>query len=481
MQKKIVIALEDPSVATWFSVALNLYGRNKGVKIFLLLMHKKVRRPTWVEEVFFGKFFKIFKQKNITADFEHLEHASDGPLLGFVSSRSQDFLTGAIGRRSCFFVVKGSLFTASGFRGFWHYIIQFFSLERPMVIEDVEKQCFYHAWFQTRAFRFTRNNGYLRFNIEKVLDHLIFQTPLGYPVSRQKFPQENLLKKFVAYPFWEFYYKMREKFFKPRWHLIQTTVCALQNNKRLKGKCLDFGNEGGWADPFLVVHNDQIYLFAEHIVKGIGQLAFFRYNAEKHKIEGRPVTIMNTGKHLSYPFVFQVKGEWYMMPESSAAGELVIYKAANFPNGWERFRVVFQNGEWLDTTPFFHHGKWWIFSIYKPVSYASTYQELHLFYCNDILHDRWISHPRNPVVSDSRCARPGGPLFLRDGKLFRPGQNCSRTYGGRISLCEVLKLSETKYEEQQFAEEIYFPWYSRKTSFHTLSVLENIVMGDCKF
>jgi hypothetical protein len=480
MQKKIVIALENPSVAPWFAEVLNFYGSNRGVKIFLLLMHKKARRQTWVEKVFFGRVLKIFGHENIAADFEHLEHASDLPLLGFVSARSQDFLTGAICRRGCFFVAKGSLFTASGFSGLWHYIVQFFSLERPMVVEDVEKQCFYYAWFQTRAFRFARNNGYLRFNIEKVLDHIVFQTPLGYPVSNQKFPGENRLKRFTTYPFWEIYQKMRGKLFKPRWHLVQATVSVLRNNKRLQGKYLDLRSNGGWADPFLVAHNDQVFLFAEHIVKGTGRLAVSQYNAEKYKIEGNPVTILNTGKHLSYPFVFQVEGEWYMMPESSAARELVIYRATEFPNRWERFRVVFQDDEWLDTTPVFYQGKWWIFSIHKPVNYASTYQELYLFYCNDILHDRWISHPQNPVVSDNRCARPGGPLFLRDGKFFRPGQNCSRTYGGRISLCEILKLSETEYEER-FSEEIYFPWYSWKTSFHTLSVLGNIVVGDCKF
>jgi hypothetical protein len=480
MQKEIVIALENSSVAPWFATALKLYAKNRGVKIFLLLMSKKTRRLAWGERNFFRRFFNIFGVEDVAESFEVLEQTTTAPLLGFVTDRSQNFLSTAVCRKNCFFVARGSSFTSPGIRGLLHYIVQFFSFGRPLVIDDVEKKCFYHAWFQTRAFKFARNEGYLRFNIEKVLDHIVFGSPLGYPVSRRKFPEMNLLKKFVAYPVWEFYHKVRGKILKPRWHLVQTTVSALQDRERLKGKCLSFGDDGGWADPFLVSHEGGILLFAEHIVKRKGHLAVSQYNAQNHQIDGPPVTILKTDSHLSYPFVFLVENEWYMMPESSEARELVIYKATDFPYKWERFRQVFDNGEWLDTTPLYHQGKWWIFSSHKSEEYASSYQELHLFYCNDILHDQWISHPENPVVSDNRRARPGGPLFWRDGKLYRPGQNCSRIYGGRISLCEVLKLSETEYEED-LSEEIYFPWYSRKTSFHTLSILDDLVMGDCKF
>ena len=480
MQKKIVIALENASVAPWFATALKLYARNKGVKILLLLMSRKQRRIAWVEKYFFRRVFKIFGHENLAASFEVLEQKVDAPLFGFVSVRSQNFLMSTVCQQKCFFVAKGSLFISSGIRGFWHYIVQFFSFGRPMVVEDVEKKCFYHAWFQTRAFKFERNDGYLRFNIEKVLDYILFDKPLGYPVSKHKYPEMNLLKKFLAYPFWEFYHKVRGRLWKPRWHLVQTTSDAFWSKKRLHGKYLDSHSDGGWADPFLVANEGQIYLFAEHIVKGKGQLAVSRYNADKHEIEGAPVTILNSGSHLSYPFVFKVRDEWYMLPESSDAREVVIYKAADFPYQWERFRQVFNYDQWVDTTPFYYKGKWWIFSVQKPVNYASTYQELHLFYCDDILHDPWIAHPQNPVVSDNRRARMAGSLFFRNGKLFRPGQNCSRIYGGRVGLCEVTKMSETEYEEV-FRDEIYFPWYSRKTSFHTLSIVDDLVMGDCKF
>ncbi len=480
MQKEIVIALENTSVAPWFANALKLYAKKRGVKILLLLMSKKKRNLSWVEKSFFCRFFKVFGIENMADSFDVLEQTSKAPVLGFVSGRSKNFLTEEVCSGKCFFVAGGSLFTSAGSRGFWNYIVQFFWFGHPLVIEDVDKKFFFHAWFQTRAFKFSRNIGYLRFNIEKVLDHIIFRSPLGYPVSQRKFPKINHLRKFAAYPFWEFYHKVRGRLLKPRWHLIQMTASALQDGGRLKGKSLSSAEDGGWADPFLVPHEGKMYLFAEHIVKGKGHLAVSQYNSHKHQIDGSPVTILKRDTHLSYPFVFQIEDEWYMIPESSGAKELVIYKAVDFPYRWAHFRQVFDSGEWLDTTPLYYQGKWWIFSVFKPEEYASAYQELHLFYCRDILHDQWISHPENPVVSDNRRARPGGAFFWKEGKLYRPGQNCSRIYGGRISLCEVLKLSETEYKET-FSEEMYFPWYSRKTSFHTLNILGDLIIGDCKF
>ena len=51
----------------------------------------------------------------------------------------------------------------------------------------------------------------------------------------------------------------------------------------------------------------------------------------------------------------------------------------------------------------------------------------------------------NPVLLDATVSRPAGALFKRSGKTFRPAQDCSRIYGGAISVCRVDRLSESGF------------------------------------
>src|SRR5262249_1345472 len=59
-------------------------------------------------------------------------------------------------------------------------------------------------------------------------------------------------------------------------------------------------------------------------------------------------------------------------------------------------------------------------------------------------------HPSSPVSSDVRNARSAGIIARRDGRLFRPAQDCSVRYGYGFRLNEIVALSEDRYEERPF-------------------------------
>ena len=58
-----------------------------------------------------------------------------------------------------------------------------------------------------------------------------------------------------------------------------------------------------------------------------------------------------------------------------------------------------------------------------------------------------VPHPRNPVVSDVRRARPAGRVLERDGCLLRPAQDGSGAYGRRIIWNRIEVLTPTDYRE----------------------------------
>jgi hypothetical protein len=102
----------------------------------------------------------------------------------------------------------------------------------------------------------------------------------------------------------------------------------------------------------------------------------------------------------------------------------------------------------VDTTLFYWKGKWWMFTAIAEQEAAFPQVELFLFYANELFTDQWNPHPMNPIVSDIKRARGAGSIFQKDGRLFRPSQDCSGSYGRGFDLNEIGVLSETEYCER---------------------------------
>jgi hypothetical protein len=86
---------------------------------------------------------------------------------------------------------------------------------------------------------------------------------------------------------------------------------------------------------------------------------------------------------------------------------------------------------------------------------------------------------RNPVKIDVRSTRPAGSLFRRAGRLVRPSQDCSASYGGALTLCEVTRLSRADYAEVEL-EKLLPGWLPSNLGFHTLSSSARLEVIDGK-
>ena len=108
---------------------------------------------------------------------------------------------------------------------------------------------------------------------------------------------------------------------------------------------------------------------------------------------------------------------------------------------------------------------------------ASSFDELFLFHSETLETRDWTPHPMNPVVSDVRRARPAGHVFSHQGRLIRPAQDCSKRYGYGIRLNEILRMTESEYEEVERTS-IEPLWDSRVIGMHTLSHAGNLTVVD---
>lgn len=200
-----------------------------------------------------------------------------------------------------------------------------------------------------------------------------------------------------------------------------------------------------YVDPFVIDVEGCHYIFVEEFDYALGRGMISTTSIGPNGQIGTPRVVLEKPWHLSYPFVFKHDGHIWMIPESSAASTVELYRADPFPDHWVLEATLLSDICVADATLSFHEGRWWMFaSTVKHKS--SSWDALSIFHASN-LAGPWRPHFQNPVLIDSRAARPGGKMFYRDNILWRPAQDCSDGYGSAITICSVDVLDTENYAQ----------------------------------
>ncbi|MCX6281683.1 MAG: hypothetical protein NTU51_06960 [Bacteroidetes bacterium] len=188
-----------------------------------------------------------------------------------------------------------------------------------------------------------------------------------------------------------------------------------------------------------------------------------------------PLKSIESKEHLSYPFIFVHGENIYCLPESYRYGYIGLYKR-NYSEGiFVEDHVLLDQIDAVDPTLINHHDKWWLFFTLR------KYSNTHLYiYFADELEGEYKPHPCNPVKMDIRSSRPAGLPFIHEGELYRPAQDCSKTYGGRIAINRIITLTETEFSEEfvNYVGPLANTRYSK--GFHTVFGLGRYTLVDSK-
>jgi hypothetical protein len=222
---------------------------------------------------------------------------------------------------------------------------------------------------------------------------------------------------------------------------------------------------GFFADPFLVEHDGRHFLFVEDYRNSRGKAVISYLELGREGPVGERQVVLERDYHLSYPFVFERDGTIFMIPESSAARCVELFRADPFPDRWVSERVLMSDVVADDATLLQHDGRFWLFVNIPADGTATVDGELFLFWSRDLGSD-WVPHPGNPVVADVRSARPAGRIFRHDGALIRPSQDNSIRYGYATVLNRIEVLTETEYREVPVAR-IDASWIAGNLGTHT--------------
>jgi len=227
------------------------------------------------------------------------------------------------------------------------------------------------------------------------------------------------------------------------------------------------------ADPFAASHDGTTAVLAERYDyrTRTGTIAALT-------IDGMSVTEpegLPAGVHTSYPYLVDVDGSVYCLPETSGRDGVRCFRATSYPGRWQEVATLVPGVAALDPTVAHHEGRWWLFFTQR----AAPLTELHLWWAAN-LRGPWTPHTSNPVKTDIRSARPAGTPFVVDGQLYRPAQDCSTEYGGAVAVNRVEVLTPSRYQETLVRVVDPSPGWAYSRGLHTVSALGDHLLVDAK-
>ena len=216
-----------------------------------------------------------------------------------------------------------------------------------------------------------------------------------------------------------------------------------------------------YADPFVCHANGKEYVFVEALeyYNGLGRIAVA-------EVVGNTVgafrIVIQEDFHLSFPNIFQYDNIWYMLPETSAAGQMRLYKATNFPYEWELDTILLDQVKYVDT----------IFHFLSDTKAIGLAYDLEIKKAVPILLDmKEKKMSKTELEGNYSLERPGGAIYEKKGKRYRVVQDCVRCYGDYLHFLNVQELSfEKMMEEEVFIRrgmEVVFDDGKQKEYIHT--------------
>jgi hypothetical protein len=266
----------------------------------------------------------------------------------------------------------------------------------------------------------------------------------------------------------------------PQWNvgLLDRSIETLLEPAAYRDEDVDWfplhSKDGFLADPFAVERDGHLLVVCESYDyrSSRGRISTFEHAGGAFR--GGPRDALPLPGHSSYPYLLDLPEGLHCVPETADVGEVALYRMGRDVGDWAKIAVLLPDVAGVDPTVFRHDDRWWLTCTLKgPLEDT----ELWAWHAPTVT-GAWTPHALNPVKTDVRGARPAGPPFVHEGVLYRPAQDCSQTYGGRVRLQRVHELTPTSFAEEQVAVIEASPRSRYPIGPHTLTPIGGRVLVD---
>ncbi len=219
------------------------------------------------------------------------------------------------------------------------------------------------------------------------------------------------------------------------------------------------------ADPFMLqVEGRQIILFEDYDYRThVGRISASEW---KHgAFHPLAADVLPIPCHLAYPFTLEYEGRTLCIPETALLNEVSVWEFDAASSRFSRVATLVSDVPAVDSTIFQHEGRWWLACTLHG---RFSNDRLSLWYADDFWGN-WTPHRGNPVKTDATSSRPAGTPFVHEGVLYRPAQDCSRRYGGAVTINRILQLTPDEFAEEPVRVVSSISRNSHLQGIHTLS------------
>ena len=212
-----------------------------------------------------------------------------------------------------------------------------------------------------------------------------------------------------------------------------------------------------YADPFVRVVDGKPWLLVEQ----------FSYCHNRAWLVALPLTAnlqpagpprritLAAGDYASFPCVFAHDGVLWLMPETSAARRVDLYRCIEFPHRWRCERTLLSGIDAADTVPLWHDGRCWLLTSTRATPHDGGHRSLAIYYADDLRSNRWTAHPINTtrLYADSpfSAGRNAGAILPNGGIGLRPMQASRHYYGEAMAWRTLERLTPTEFSERPVA------------------------------
>lgn len=228
-------------------------------------------------------------------------------------------------------------------------------------------------------------------------------------------------------------------------------------------------SERWFADPFILdVSETKIYVLVEEWYAPIDKGRISKLTVDKHSFELQDIVpVLELDTHLSFPAIHRIEDRVFIHPENSKSGKHSLYEYCPKEDKCVWIRDILQE-ELTDTVFLNHQGEDYLFTtkgerasenildVYNKIGEEYKYKE--------------------SVVFEEKLARMAGDFFRYKDKLYRPAQECNKSYGHAVS------LQEAKYYDYKWSfteiNRLYSPSKSLCEGLHTFNMYKGVIVVD---